>query len=75
MYYLKPSSEKGVAQVAVLIAAVALIGFILVSSSAEFKSKLFSQLFPNKPQSHAADLGSTSAGGFSFTLSNIFPKV
>lgn len=44
--------QKGAAQVLLLVAALGLVGFLLVSSSADFKNKLFSQLF-SKPASHA----------------------
>lgn len=41
-------SEKGAVPVLVLVAAVGLIGFLAVSSSAPFKDKLFAQLFPKR---------------------------
>ncbi len=39
-----------------LLVAIGLILFIVLSSSGEFKNKLFSSLFPDKPASHAAPL-------------------
>ena len=56
MLFYKQPKEQGFVYVPILIAAIALIGFIFVSSSADFKSKLFSQLFPNKPKSHASEV-------------------
>lgn len=47
-------NQKGFAHFLLLFAAVGLIGFIAISSSAEFKNKLFSSLFP-KPSSHASE--------------------
>lgn len=52
---LNKSKEQGIVYVPILIAAIALIGFIFVSSSADFKSNLFGRLFPNKPKSHASE--------------------
>lgn len=46
------SREAGVIPVLVLVAAIGLIGFLAISSSADFKNKLFAQLF-SKPSSHA----------------------
>lgn len=48
------NSQKGITHILVLVAAVGLIVFFLISSSAEFKNKLFPNLFP-KPLSHAAN--------------------
>ena len=45
--------ERGIVHILILVAAVGLIGFILISSSAEFKDKLFGTLFP-KQKSQAA---------------------
>ena len=45
-------NQKGAVPVLVLVAAVGLVGFLLVSSSAEFKNKVFNQLF-SKPSSQA----------------------
>lgn len=45
-------SQKGAIPVLILIAAVGLISFLVVSSTADFKDKLFAQLFP-KPPSYA----------------------
>lgn len=42
-------TQKGVTHVLVLIAALGLIAFIIVASSAEFKDRLFSLLFPKPP--------------------------
>lgn len=41
-------NQKGVVNVLFLIAAVGLVGFLLISSSASFKDDLFAQLFPKK---------------------------
>lgn len=46
-------SQKGAIPLLVLIAAIGLIIFLGVSSSVDFKDKIFSQLFP-KPASRAA---------------------
>ncbi len=46
-------NQRGVIHYALLIAALALVAFIVISSSASFKDKLFAQLFP-KPPSFAA---------------------
>lgn len=54
MHFLQNSRERGIVHIGILVAAVAIIGFIVVSSSAEFKNKLFSSLFP-KPSSQAAE--------------------
>ena len=51
-------NEKGAVPVLVLIAALGLIGFLAVSSSAPLKNKVLDQLFP-KPASHAVS-GPTS---------------
>lgn len=52
--YQSSDKEKGTVPVLVLLAAVGLIVFIVFSSSAGFKDKLFSRLFP-KPPSFAAE--------------------
>ena len=44
--------EAGALPILLLIATIGLIGFLVVSSSADFKDKLFAQLF-SKPASHA----------------------
>lgn len=54
MLSLTGPKEQGIVHIPILIAAIALIGFILVSSSADFKNKLFATLFP-KPKSQAAE--------------------
>ena len=43
---MKKSAQKGVAHILLLIAALGVVAFIIVSSSAEFKDKIFGQLFP-----------------------------
>ncbi len=48
-----PKTQKGIAHILLLVAALGLIIFLLFSSSAPFKDKLFSVLFP-KPSSRAA---------------------
>jgi thermitase len=47
-------NQKGVAHILMLFAAIGLIGFILVSSAASFKDKLFGSLYP-KPSSQASE--------------------
>lgn len=42
------ASEAGVIPVLVLISALGLVAFLVISSSATFKDKLFSQLFPKR---------------------------
>lgn len=56
MHFSKLSKEQGIVYVPILIAAIALIGFIFVSASADFKSNLFARLFPSKPKSHASEV-------------------
>lgn len=53
MKFSKTANQKGIAHIALLLTAVGLIAFIVVSSSAEFKDKIFSTIFPNKPSSFA----------------------
>lgn len=47
-------SEKGAVPVLVLVSLLGVVAFVMFSSSADFKDKLFSQLYPNKPVSRAA---------------------
>lgn len=47
------NSERGFAHILILVAAIGVIAFLVISSSAIFKDKLFSGLFP-KSASHAA---------------------
>lgn len=53
-------SQKGAAPILVLLAALGLLFFLLIASSASFKDKLFGGLFP-KPQSKAV---SDSTGAY-----------
>lgn len=56
------NDQKGTIHLLLLMAAVGLIAFLLISSTFGFKDRLFNTLFP-KPSSHAADvqpLGQTS---------------
>lgn len=46
-------SEKGAVPVLVLVSLLGVVAFVIFSSSADFKNKLFSQLYP-KPVSRAA---------------------
>lgn len=48
-------SEKGAIPVLLLIVAVGLVGFLLVSSAAPFKDKLFSQLYPKSASFAVSD--------------------
>lgn len=48
--------ERGVVSIFVLIAAIGLLSYIVVSNTTNFKNKLFSKLFP-KPLSYAAERG------------------
>ncbi len=50
-----PKTQKGITHILLLVAALGLIIFLLFSSSAPFKDKLFSSLFP-KPSSKATTL-------------------
>ena len=53
-------SQKGLAQIfLVLIAALGLVSYFIISNTFNFKDKLFSQLYP-KPASKAADTTDTS---------------
>ena len=45
--------QTGVAHILLLVAAVGLVAFLVISSSASFKDNLFATLFP-KPASFAA---------------------
>ncbi len=47
-------NQKGAAHLLLLIAALGLIAFIVISSTTSFKDKLFGTLFP-KPASHASE--------------------
>ncbi|MDP2672116.1 MAG: Ig-like domain-containing protein [Candidatus Daviesbacteria bacterium] len=47
-------NQKGFAHILILLAALGIILFLLISSSAPFKDKLFSLLYP-KPPSYAAE--------------------
>ncbi len=58
--YMKISAQSGVAHILLLVAAVGVVGFILVSASAEFKDQIFSTLFP-KQASQAAPVNSNPA--------------
>ncbi|MBI2040120.1 hypothetical protein HYT18_03535, partial [Candidatus Microgenomates bacterium] len=50
-----PTSQKGLAPILlILLAALGIILFILIASSATFRDRLFSQLFP-KPTPHAQE--------------------
>lgn len=42
------NNQKGAVPVLILIAALGLVAFLVVSSSASFKDKLFAQLFPKR---------------------------
>lgn len=55
--------QKGAVPALVLIAAVGLIVFLAVSSSAPFKDKLFAQLFPKLPSRAATDTFTGSVSG------------
>lgn len=55
MHFVKLPKQSGIVHIPILIAVIALIGFIFVSSSADFKNKLFARLYPNKPKSQAAE--------------------
>lgn len=59
-------SEKGFAHILILLAALGLIAFLVISNSAFFKDKLFATLF-SKPFSHAS--------GDSFTADIVFGQV
>jgi len=52
MSNITSSKEQGIAHILILLAALGLIVFILISQSADFKDKLFGTLFP-KPSSFA----------------------
>lgn len=50
-------SQKGIAHLLLIfIAALGIIIFLFFSSSVDFKNRLFSTFFPNKPKSHAEEL-------------------
>ncbi len=70
------SSERGIAHILLLLAAVGLLVFVLFSSTFSFKSKIFDMLFP-KPPSHAAldtiQLGSLTATASGTTASIQLP--
>jgi hypothetical protein len=51
--------QKGVIHILLLLAAIGVIGFLVVTSTVTFKDKLFNTLFP-KPSSHAAGLNLTA---------------
>jgi thermitase len=51
---LMPIKQSGFAHILVLLAAIGLIAFLIISNSASFKEKLFSSLYP-KPSSHASE--------------------
>ena len=51
-------NQKGVAHILLLLAAIGVIAFILISQTAEFKDNLFGKLSP-KPSSVAAGPGVT----------------
>lgn len=53
------NSQKGIAHILILLAAVGLVAFVLMSQSADFKDQLFGQLY-EKPSSHAAGPGLVS---------------
>lgn len=61
----KTARQRGVVQLLLLFAVIALIIFVVISQSAEFKNKLFSTLFPNKPSSSASEpiSGPVGTGG------------
>ena len=65
---MKILDQKGVVPVFVLLAALGLVGFVVISSSAGFKDKLFAQLFP-KPISRAV------SGPISGPIDSIPPTV
>lgn len=63
----KNSAQKGIAQLAlVLVAAAGLIGYIVISSSAEFKNSLFAELYSKKASFAASN--KTSFSNFSSVL-------
>lgn len=51
------SKERGIVYIPILVALVALVGFLLISSHSDFKDRLFATLF-RKPSSYAAEIGS-----------------
>ena len=56
-------NQKGAAHLLLLLAAVGLIGYILVSSTASFKSKLFSRLYPKSSSFASAPLEFVNSDG------------
>ncbi len=56
---MKKSTQKGVAHILLLVAALGVVAFILVSSTAEFKGQLFARLFPKSPSEAATLTGNT----------------
>lgn len=56
------ASQRGAIHLFFLLAAIGLIGFIVIASSGEFKNRLFGTLFPNKPQSQATGPDTASFG-------------
>jgi len=52
---LSRPKERGIVYIPILVAVISLIGFIVISQHADFKSKLFAILYPNKPKSYALE--------------------
>src|ERR1035437_385811 len=67
-------NQKGVIHYLLLIAALALVAFIVFSSTASFKDKLFAQLFPKK-SSFASGLSNPTPSPSSVYQRWIWPNI
>lgn len=63
----KTARQRGAVHLLLLVAVIGLIAFVVVSSSGEFKNKLFATLFPNKPSSFAGGISGPIGSTFSVT--------